>query len=377
MILDIKNNFIAIRLDVKETGDQKGITYIFDDTFQYSYEYNTTVQIEKRKHGCSVCPCSFFMPTESPLEKAIGKMTYYNQLITGYEMHRIEGGFPDKYKVPNDQAVFDDHNRGNLLTSQTQKENFEGTKGDSTLGSETNISDKQLKDNDQKLSDIGNFSHTENPDVSLLQHYDEDERNRAENIKVLVIGINYHSENNQAVNADQIRNGQTTQQYKLEKYGEAQSVVIRRFLLCELEKAGIKQPLEFKLGNKYFLKTSMELLNEMEAYLKIPDSRLLLDNKMKELIETETRSEEAVRQYEFMKLIDPFSGYSQQFVEGQPEATDFYRILAQFEFLNGKVSEYGMANGDARSRISSIINTLEDVKQITNATTGEGGEGEG
>lgn len=230
-------------------------------------------------------------------------------------------------------------------------------------------------------------------DTNILEFHSDDVVRLKQEITNDVIGEGYgKSYNNQAVNEDQVRSNFDDQESNL-TFFKTNIEKTWEFILCravEIFTPESEYIINKRLGDKYFLKSTEQLYQELESLYKGTSNSALIEQKQTEILLTENKNDvETMQRYQIVKALKPYSTFPLTYIEKNRVSLslnqlrmydNFDQVMTIFESRNGKLegmvidqTNIGLVITNLNSIFNEILNEIvQEDEQTGNEEPPEG-----
>ena len=394
----------------KPTEEEKNY-FIWDgENFSHYKEVKREfVELKTEPHGNTVCPAIFAYPEnanignhvlkKSRLTDSIKDFYTYNILKTFYFVYKGNSAYTREIRAKTrcDYKTEEAYCQDGNLTSNTDGVTL-GTcpscsKNPAIMGEIIEIPLAQQA-NPDFVSNIPNLFLRQEADATILTFHSEDLVNLKNEILDATIGKGFgQATRNQALNTDQVAINFDSMEANLDEFRDNVQKVINFSMnrVGELYSNGFKKFAIF-FGNKYFLKSTELLYQELELIIKATSNTADIQQKQSEIILTENRHDESFLLRHFIvQALQPFALLGNTWVnenrgfleKAQRNALiyfdNFNQALQLFEMFNEtKIENFGKElNPEARIKkineellriLTKNILSLEDNEALNKAT---------
>ncbi len=400
----IKEQKVIMQGETKKTLNQ---FWVYDDR-------NWSVWLQERggffldpdygmkPHGNSVCPITFAynsklkstnqIQTESIYSDSLKNMYEYNILRTMYQNYKYFGAFGKDVRSQVRCNYTDENNNvmcnGSGILAAINPANPSVFPTQSGVAS-TRCPDCQDRDpdmgggsieipinqqgNEAFISNLTSMNFRIEADSSILVVHREDIDSLKHEMLVDIIGQGFTDsgiQRRQAVNELQVRSNLDDQQTNLTYFAERRED-FAEFTLMRAAELFTKTPanIKYKYGRKFFLKSTDQLIKELESYYKGTNNNALIEDKLLEILMTDNKNDHRILwKWQIIRILKPYSSFPLSYVENNREQLpqkkvarfdNFDQALALFEIRNGPLESFMFDEFNKDVAINNISNEFE------------------
>ena len=372
--------------------------FVYDDEAITTYEYKQAdprspveigAEIDRFVHDLGYCPARMFWSKfirksnpvnhQAPLTNVLGDLDWLLTHATFKKYMDIANSFPILVTYDTDDDSEDLTREKNIGRTGGNKE----TSGGSLIGSGSIIKVPAPRDNEPDL--MNNPVKYINPDVDTLKFHVEETSRLWDQIYLTVVGADGEQKNDMAKNEKQVLASFESQGQILRNIAENFEIIIAfaEKTLIAL-KYGIETEPSIDLGSKFFLKTTGDLVEEME---EVKSNDILHDALNTELLDIKFRNDKMGRTRANIILdLDPLPGrtmeQAKEILDSDGITVKIYRVKAnlmsfirRFEREQLPLEQF-IREGDYNKKINLIKGKFNDYESEFEQGNNDQGQGQ-
>ena len=386
--------------------------HVFDDLNYYIVQKNgdQLMVFEPQEHGANKCPACFagignlydddFIVQASPLSKSIEKLETLVKFDVFFTMYKYRSAFdtqirpePSPHKG-KEQTGFVPAMEGatresNAMLIKTMNKGNSGLESSDILGRVITLPYEFSMSKD-KVDALINSIQNIPANVDILKYQDEFLDIQKSSIFDSAIGRGFgDAYRSQAINSEQVALNYDDQETNLNRFKGKVEKSINYLLVCSGQMVSESfVSVNWRLGNKHFLKSEKELYAELEQLYKATGNFAAIRQKQEEIFLTKNRhNPNAIQLYQLICVLQPFSGKPVSWIETnkdmlwqrQPDAMTLYAnfdvVIGRFELQYGAIEQFGIAMQNQKARVDRILSEfnkiIDEYVNEQEATSGE------